>query len=125
MNKLIIKIAVMLFFIMFIYSGFNKIIKFDNKVKVLTNKTELPTSINKLGMIMVMLLEIIGSIIIIIFVNNNKLINKNLVKLVLILFMLFLIIVTMLYHPPNKKLIPFLSNLTTFSGLLIIYGIYF
>ena len=40
MNKSTIhKLAILLFFIMFVYSGFNKIIKFNKKVSNLSNKT--------------------------------------------------------------------------------------
>ena len=59
------KIAIILFFIMFIYSGFNKIINFNKKVSNLEKKTGLPKPINELGMIGVILLELIGSFMII------------------------------------------------------------
>lgn len=124
MNDVMVKIAVVLFFIMFIYSGFNKIFKFQKKVITLSKKTHLPMFINQLGMILVILLEIIGSIIIIIYFINNSLINKDLVKFVNIIFLLFLVVVTFLYHPPSKSLIPFLSNMTTFAGFLLIYNLY-
>ena len=32
---------------------------------------------------------------------------------------IFYIVVTIIYHPPGKSVIPFLSNLTTFAGLLL------
>ena len=118
MKKLI---AIILFFIMFIYSGINKIFKFKNKVKVLEKKTKLPHIINVIGMISVILLEIVGSIIIIIYFINNKNINKNIIKFVNLIFLMFLVVVTLLYHPPTDKIIPFLSNVTTFGGLLYIY----
>ena len=34
----------------------------------------------------------------------------------------FMIVVTPLYHPPHKQIIAFLSNVTTFAGLLLIYN---
>lgn len=116
------KISIVLFFTMFIYSGFNKLYDFNKKVKTLQNKTHLPYFLNVIGMICVILLEIFGSLIIILFFCNKFMINKYLVKGVNILFLLFLIVVTFLYHPPTDKLIPFLSNLTTFGGLLYIYA---
>ena len=115
-------IAIILFFTMFIYSGFNKIKGFEKKVLTLQEKTHLPHIINVLGMIGVILLEIIGSFIMVLHFLINNLINIYLVKFTAILFLLFLIVVTFLYHPPTDKLIPFLSNMTTFGGLLYIYS---
>ena len=115
-------IAIILFFTMFIYSGFNKIKGFEKKVLTLQEKTQLPHIINVLGMIGVILLEIIGSFIMVLHFLINNLINIYLVKFTAILFLLFLIVVTFLYHPPTDKLIPFLSNMTTFGGLLYIYS---
>ena len=116
------QISILLFFLMFLYSGFNKIFNFNKKVINLELKTNLPYSINVFGLILVILLEIIGSLIIILYFFDKNLIDKYIVKFVNILFLLFLIVVTFLYHPPTDKLIPFLSNLTTFSGLLYIYS---
>lgn len=70
-------------------------------------------------MIGVIILEIFGSFLMIIYFMNNKIINKEIIKLI---NLLFLIVVTILYHPPTDKMILFLSNLTTFSGLLYIYA---
>ena len=116
------KVAIILFYIMFIYSGFNKILKFNQKVSTLMSKTNLPYMINMLGIIGVILLEIFGSLIIILYYFDNKYINKKLFKFVKLLFLLFLIVVTFLYHPPTDKIIPFLSNLTTFGSLLYMYS---
>ena len=115
-------IAIILFFTMFIYSCFNKINGFEKKVLTLQTKTHLPFIINVFGMIGVILLEVIGSFIMILHFLMNNLINIYLVKFTTILFLLFLIVVTFLYHPPTDKLIPFLSNMTTFGGLLYIYS---
>ena len=116
------KIAVILYFIMFIYSGIMKIVKYNKKVETLTKKTGLPYPINDLGMIGVILLEIFGSLIVVYHFWGGK-INQKIVKYVLYTFMLFLIVVTPLYHPPTKNIIPFLANITTFGGLLFIYNL--
>lgn len=115
-------LAICLFFIMFIYSGINKFYDFDKKVRILKNKTKLPHFINVLGMIGVIILEIIGSIIIILYFTNLISIKKLYIKFITLLFLAFLVVVTILYHPPTDKIIPFLSNLTTFAGLLYIYS---
>ena len=97
-----------------------KIKNFQKKVYILQSKTHLPHFINVLGMFGVMTLEIFGSLIMITHFYNPTLLPYNLTKMVNILFILFLFVVTILYHPPWDKKIPFLSNLTTFAGLLII-----
>ena len=117
------KIAVVLFFIMFIYSGISKICLFEQKVDKLKNKTKLPLIINQMGMIGVILLEIIGSLIILMYTLNIYKFNIKLIKLIYLLYLAFLVVVTLLYHPPTMKIkIPFLSNLTTFGGLLYLFA---
>ena len=115
------QLAIILFFIMFIYSGFSKIKNFKKKVMTLESKTHLPHIINIAGMFGVMTLEVFGSLVMILYFLKFKLITLEFTKFVNILFLLFLIVVTILYHPPWDKKIPFLSNLTTFAGLLLIY----
>lgn len=112
------KIAVILFYIMFIYSGFNKIGNFSKKVAGLQQKTGLPPIINVLGMIGVIILELLGSVIMIAHYCKKDIVPLPIVKFTKILYLLFLVVVTFLYHPPTNKIIPFLSNLTTFAGLL-------
>jgi len=124
-NNNIKKIAIVLFYIMFIYSGFNKIFNFSNKVSILNNKLHFfPKMVNNFGMVCVILLEIIGSFIIILYSITSLKIPILLVKITYILFLLFMIVVTAIYHPPisKNKIIPFLSNVTTFSGLLYMFN---
>jgi len=123
-KNIILNLSIILFFIMFIYSGIDKILSFDKQVEKLEKKTKLPIAINQLGMIGVIILEIIGSLLIIdyfLFRNTPKL----LAKYVLYTFLLFMIVVTIMYHPPTsfkmRKITPFLSNITTFAGFLLIY----
>ena len=130
MNITIQKIAILLFFIMFIYSGINKIPKFSKLVSGLAKKTHLPSPINELGMIGVIILEVIGALVVVYYFwfgefkfNNIKLISKETVKYIIQVFILFMIVVTPLYHPPNKALIPFLANVTTTGGFLLIYNL--
>ena len=114
------QLSVILFFVMFIYSGINKIYNFSKKVNVLSAKTGLPLIVSQLGMLCVIILELIGSSIIILYFFKCKYVDFNLVKIINNLFLLFLIVVTFLYHPPWQTPIPFLSNLTTFAGLLLL-----
>ena len=122
------KVAVLLFFVMFVYSGVMKISGFTKKTKGLSKKTGLPYPINELGMLGVILLEVLGSLIIISYFWDQKDIfgirlEKEYMQYLLQIYLLFLIVVTFLYHPPTEKLIPFLSNVTTFGGLLLIYNL--
>ena len=55
--------------------------------------------------------------------NNIKLISKETVKYIILIFIAFMIVVTPLYHPPNKAIIPFLANVTTTGGFLLIYNL--
>ena len=126
MNITIPKIAVLLFFIMFIYSGVGKIMSFQKKTKGLSKKTGLPYPINELGMIGVILLEIIGALILVSYFwfpeKTQKYIEKQYIRYICLVFIAFMIVVTPLYHPPHKQIIAFLSNVTTTSGLLLIYN---
>lgn len=125
MNITIQKVAILLFFIMFIYSGINKIPKFNKLVSGLEKKTHLPYPINELGMIGVILLEIIGALVVLYYFwfGENKFITKQIIKYIIQIFILFMIVVTPLYHPPNKAIIPFLANVTTTGGFLLIYNL--
>jgi hypothetical protein len=113
---------------MFIYSGYDKIINFSDKLKSLDNKLSkyinLPESVLEFGMTLVILLEMIGPFIIlarIILGNDAPDILKILSNFTFICFILFIIVVTLIYHPPNDKIIPFLSNCTTLSGIIIMF----
>ena len=116
------KIAIILFFIMFVYSGFMKIMNFSKKTSLLSTKTNLPFPINELGMIGVILLEIVGSLFIVYYFLYGGL-DKEMVQKICQSFIVFLIVVTYMYHPPWDKMIPFLSNVTTTGGLLLIYNL--
>ena len=121
------KMGVLLFFIMFIFSGIRKIPNFKDLVSGLSKKIKLPFPINELGMIGVIILEIIGALILVCYFwfpqITLKYISKQQVKYICQLFIAFMIVVTPLYHPPHKQIIPFLSNLTTTGGFLLIYNI--
>tara|TARA_B100000575_G_C23071564_1_gene617233 strand:- start:943 stop:1317 length:375 start_codon:yes stop_codon:yes gene_type:complete len=116
------KIAIILFFIMFVYSGFMKIVNFSKKTSVLSTKTNLPFPINELGMIGVILLEIVGSLLIVYYLFYGGL-DKKMIQRICQAYIIFLIVVTYMYHPPWDKAIPFLSNVTTTGGLLLIYNL--
>lgn len=129
------KYGILIASIMFIWSGIDKINNFDEKVLTLMNKINIDQNICIFGMILVILLEIIGFL----FLNEYyfkmkrlyntfkkinvfvKLTQKQLIQIILLLIILFIIVVTLIYHPPNKKPIPFLSNLTYLGLFLYVY----
>ena len=123
-NKIILILALLLFFSQFIYSGVNKITNFSKKVDILGKKTNFSKELNQFGMVSVILLEIIGSLIILgyfISDTNNEL-YKNITLVILTIFSLFIIVVTALYHLLGGKMIPFMSNLSILGAfLLLIY----
>ena len=114
------QLSVILFFVMFISASSIKSLILAKKSAFLSAKTGLPLLFNQLGMLGVILLELIGSAIIILYFFNCKYVDYNLVMYANNLFLLFLIAVTFMYHPPWRTPIPFLSNLTTFAGLLLL-----
>ena len=116
-------ISLALVLIMFIYSGFTKIFNFNKKVNILQKKTSLPYSLNVIGMILVIILEIVGSVLLLVdSFNKNTYVSKDIIIMIYIQFMVFLVVVTMLYHPPGTSMIPFLSNLTTLGAFAYIYS---
>jgi len=122
-KKFILNIAIVVFFVMFVYSGIIKIKNFDKKSTILAKKINCTKLIANIGMVLVILLEIIGSLYLIsyiLFMKDNKNIYRTLALICLTLYLIFMVVVTFIYHPPTDKLIPFMSNLTTFGGFLLI-----
>ena len=131
------KHGILLASLMFIWSGINKIKNFDKKVSTLMKKTKVNLHLSRLGMILVILLEIVGFLFLIeYFFNKSILFNlfnkvnnilkvtqKQFIQIILLLVLLFLVVVTVIYHPFNlKHPIPFLSNLSIFGLLLYVYS---
>ena len=110
---------------MFIYSGIDKIINYKKKVQSLKEKINVSDILLNIGMICVILLEIFAPLIIItrLFIGEKSPRTLKLLSNVMFgLLILFMIVVTLIYHPPSKsKLIPFLSNCTTFAGIIFLY----
>ena len=126
-SRFIIILFTILFFIMFIYSGIDKIKYFSDKVNTLNTKLKSMFNIKLLNIAMacIIALEILGPIIIllrIILGENSPIILNILTNIVFVLFILFLVVVTLIYHPFSiEKPIPFLSNFTTLSGLIFLF----
>ena len=123
----LLSVAVVLFFVMFVYSGINKIQNFDKKVDTLEKKIRVSDNLAKLGMALVILLEIVGSFYLVLYftylMDKKNEVYKKAAITTLVLFLLFMVVVTLLYHPPTQQKIPFLSNVTTFAGFLLMLGV--
>ena len=125
--QLLIIVALLFILPMFVYSGINKILKFDKKVEKLEEKINTNKLIASLGIISVTIIEILCSIIILlaaILLHTHIPFLKIAANISIILFMLFLVIVTPIYHPPSDKMIPFLSNMCTFGGFLLLLFVF-
>ena len=126
--------AITMFQAMFLYSGSMKILNFDKKIQTLIKKLQEQFSLNlhqylaTAGMIGVVALEIIGSLCLIAYSiyrmkhePSDKL--KSFVTGLIVMFVLFVAVVTVIYHPLSDKKIPFLSNLTTLSGFILMHSV--
>ena len=129
MNKLML--ISILMNIMFLLSGFSKL-KDINKVSSGLEKRfpikTLPFVFFKLTIVLVALLQIIAPLIITLSFTNylNKYISKSVLKQLgrfsCITLAVFTVLATLLYHfpPEGTHYYPFMSNLTTIGGLLLL-----
>ena len=124
----ILIITVLLFILpMFVYSGINKILKYDKKVENLQKKINTNKFIASSGIIGVIIIEILCSLIILcsaILLHKQTPLLRISTNISILLFMIFLIVVTPIYHPPGEKMIPFLSNMCTFGGFLLLLFVF-
>lgn len=134
--KIFFVVSLLLFFCMFVYSGINKIIRFDKKSSMLNKKLsglKQRSSISDIGISLVVVLEIFVSLFIVAYLIYRSFISESekqkmrhkfiLISILAMLgvYSLFMVVVTLLYHMPSKKaMIPFLSNMTTLGGFLFL-----
>ena len=120
-------IAIVCHYLMFLYSGIDKIINYNNKITNLKNI--LPKPLKNLNnwvyhfciMISILLLTIGSMLMILDSLQINKL-KPNFKKMIIKLFITWMIIVTVLIHHPFKKQkIPFLSNLSNIGGFIYMH----
>ena len=121
MLKQLIPINVML--IMFFTSGIDKVLNFNKTVEGFIQK--VPISTRFMAMIAILsaiAIEIFAPILI----NYGHFYNKHLAALGLGSLILFTILATIIYHfpPIGRHYYPFMSNLTTFGGLLLALTFY-
>lgn len=118
MNKLI---PVNIMMIMFFLSGIDKMINFYKISNEFTTKTpmKIPIQLAYMAIIIAIIIELVAPILI-----NVGLIKKNkrLVFYSTLSLIVFTILATLLYHfpPTGYQYYPFMSNLTTIGGLMLI-----
>lgn len=118
MNKLI---PVNIMMIMFFLSGIDKMINFYKISNEFTTKTpvKIPIQLAYMAIIIAIIIELIAPILI-----NVGLIKKNkrLVFYSTLSLIVFTVLATLLYHfpPTGYQYYPFMSNLTTIGGLMLI-----
>jgi len=118
MNKLI---PVNIMMIMFFLSGIDKMINFYKISNEFTTKTpvKIPIQLAYMAIIMAIIIELVAPILI-----NVGLIKKNkrLVFYSTLSLIVFTVLATLLYHfpPTGYQYYPFMSNLTTIGGLMLI-----
>jgi uncharacterized membrane protein YphA (DoxX/SURF4 family) len=125
--KYIENLTIISFFVvlMFFLSGLNKIFTFELSVGSLKNKLSwnLDNNFYNLAIIAVILIEIFAPVIIVYYAQTKN-INKKYAYVSVLSLIGFTVLATIIYHPPNfsnyMKSIPFLSNITTIGGLLLL-----
>nr|QFG74359.1 MAG: hypothetical protein [Megaviridae environmental sample] len=124
-NKQYIEIfSIVLIVTIYILSGVNKIFKFKNtaeNIHTLPIFNVLPFYIAQLGLSLVIILWILGSILLLYSKFKNVIL---LGKILSILFVVFTLIITLYYHNPIHKnqQIDFMKNLAIMGGFISIYS---
>ena len=123
-------IGISLLVSMYIFSGINKILNFNNISKELQAKFEikfpvkLPLIFYKFTMILVISLLTCGSFILLLLHNIEIKYKNIIIQILSILFILFTLLATYLYHypPVGHDLYAFMKNISIIGGFLIIYS---
>jgi uncharacterized membrane protein YphA (DoxX/SURF4 family) len=121
MLKQLIPIDIML--IMFFTSGVDKVLNFDKTVEGFIKKVPISTRFMAIiAILSAIAIEIFAPILI----NYGHFYNKHLAALGLGSLIIFTILATIIYHfpPIGRHYYPFMSNLTTFGGLLLALTLY-
>lgn len=109
--------------ILYIYSGYQKIFDVNKTAESLHNKFtlfEIPINICVLGIIMVIILEIVGSYVILYSTYTDT--YKKEAYNVVLAFIIFNIVVTLIYHNPfeKKEFSNSLKNLSITGGFILL-----
>jgi uncharacterized membrane protein YphA (DoxX/SURF4 family) len=118
-------ISIIFILILFLISGFNKLLNFNSTVKLLKLKfpIKLPFVFYQIAIIGVILLLTFGSMFLIYSSITDKF--KKISCYVIICFILFTVTATMLFHPPTDKTqqIQFMKNISIIGALLLLLSV--
>lgn len=107
---------------MFFISGLHKVFTLDKTVNNLQSKINIQMNLAKIGIYIVILLEIIAPILIIYNIITKK--YRDYAKYSVWSLIIFTIIVTFIYHPPDfsnyYKSVAFWANISLIGGLLLL-----
>jgi uncharacterized membrane protein YphA (DoxX/SURF4 family) len=110
--------------LMFFLSGIEKIYTFSKTTMDFSNKINIPLTLSKLVISVVILLEIIAPIIIIMYTYTGLFNLLPFFKSALISLIVFTIVATIMYHNPfknSKNYYEFITHLSIIGGLLALY----
>lgn len=110
--------------LMFFLSGFEKIYRFPISTAKFAKKMQLPLTLAKLIIIVVILLEISAPLVIMAYAFSKKMSLFPLFRTAIWTLISFTILATILYHNPfngRERYYAFMSNMSTVGGLLAIY----
>ena len=110
--------------LMFFLSGIEKIYTFSKTTVSFSNKINIPLTLSKLVISIVILLEIIAPVIITTYTFTGLKHLLPLFKTSVLSLILFTIAATIMYHNPvesTKNYYTFLSHLSIIGGLLALY----
>ena len=128
----IVSVAIVFFFLMFIVSGVQKIGSFKGIVDGLTKKLGNVKTLAQIGLVLVILLEIVGSLYMVgyhtvmpyVQTSPEARRDTTIISMVIVsLFIAFMIAVIPLYHQPAKDQTGFFQKITTIGALLIMMSI--
>lgn len=118
------QIASVLFFLLFLYSGKNKISNFSDVTKSFKKKTAVPSFIATCAIAIAVFIEVIGSLILIANQFVTTFFPQIIIHCMFLLFLLFVVLATLIYHPFKTEPYIFMKNLSLFAALLYMYADY-
>ena len=119
--NLSLKYSIILFILMFIISGFNKVVSLgDSESLRFSNKTGINQDISKYIVLLAGLIELISCLLIIYGIFNS---NISIAKYGIYSLILFTILATLIFYAFPIKYKPLLSNISVATGLFLILNV--
>lgn len=121
MKNLYLKIAIVLFIVMFIVSGTYKTFTLGNSEgKRFSKKVGTPENLSKIIVFLAGLFELIASALIIYGISTN---NDFIAQIGVYGLIIFTVLATLIFYVSPFKYQPFLSNLSVIMGLYLILNL--